>query len=334
MDLLRAQKFCLIVLSTLFLTPTNVHAGGLACEKLFDTSVIEKLQTSKFNDDLYSKKMFEQLQSTGADKSTWKVLKQTKPEIIQKLNNFTYKNQTGEAVQVNSDIVLQMHDGVPELSLVGNFELVTTRELIGFFVFSFQNAGQSHHPFLDLIKMDLSRQEGKGIANEFIPFLSEQLLDWGFDKMYLEADWLGRIVWAKKNFEFDPDVSYTQDGRNVGQLELARENFKNFLIANNLQLNDLAVQTKSELRSIKSIEDLKLPSDFINVVHTQGQKIRIKPYIDEDTFAELTDYDVGMAFSLGDYTPDKKQKVQIKDNYGDSLSNKVLFNWRGFLRLR
>lgn len=332
-------KHNLTKLSFFFLLAAQGSFAQSTCEAIFQSDssdVILSLKKESFDKDPFSEEMFNSLHVQGSQEKTYALFNKSKQTILENLSDFYFQNKTGEQIVIRTDLLMlnSAESKEPSLGLIGSFNIKRTGQPIGFFVFSFpKNKNGTADVFLNLIKMNLSKIEGKGIANEFIPFIAKKLSALGFSRLYLEADWLGRIVWAKKNFEFDPETFCFKNGQPISQISLARENLDRFLNANRLDITDLEIVSGSEKRRLTSLSELNSIQDFVNLTHVNGHKLKIRPYIDENTLGEPTEYDIGLAFSLSLYEPRAEQTLNLVGIIGDPISDQALFSWKGFLRL-
>lgn len=298
--------------------------------------LIASLEDASFAQDKFTKNILESFKEKGSSEASLLVLKKTKAEIIEELKSFKFKNSSGVTLEMKPDVFVGTAHGSSEevLNLAGAFHAEGSEKPIGFFVLSFPKGESGKiQPYLEMIKVDTSKPEIKGLAAKLIPSISEHLQKSGYSRLDLEADWMGRLVWAKNGFDFDSDIMFLRGGEKISQLDLARENLKRFLDAHNLKITDLEIKSASGNRAVSSVEDLKTPLDFIDLIHSEGKKITIRPYVGEGVFEEASEQSVGSAFALTDYSPRKDQSVKIIGADGDPLSDQALFNWQGVLRL-
>jgi len=124
----------------------------------------------------------------------------------------------------------------------------------------------------------------------------------------LEADYLGRYLWAKKGYVFDEAMIFTehQSGRSYSVREIAQRNFLRFVDSFNLSLKDL-VFDESENSVVPLIPEKHLlqPIDFLKVRHVAGLKLEVDPLLGYRTLAKRDFFEVGHAFLVADYKRDE-----------------------------
>ncbi|MDB5036547.1 MAG: hypothetical protein JWQ35_75 [Bacteriovoracaceae bacterium] len=152
----------------------------------------------------------------------------------------------------------------------------------------------------------------------------------------LKADYIGRYVWAKRGFDFDPTYWFKDlDGTTYKLLQMARINLSRFLKVHKIKTTDLLVSTESRSHSIFSLDELKTAADFANLRHKRGFKIEIMPLIGGSIntvtiSAPLQKMDIGKAFMLSDYGPGKEF---IKSKARVSFSAYAMPYWNGFRKI-
>jgi hypothetical protein len=296
------------------------------------------LKSAPFAQDKYSKKILRTLQETGAREASLSVTGKNKSQLIKEWKKVKFKSISEKTIVVKPDVFFGNAAGYGSndkvLKVAGTFVEEGKDVPLGFFVLAFpeREAGKVK-PYLELIKFDTANAEIKGMSSKLIPSVTKFLQESGFKNVELEADWMGRVVWAKRGFDFNPAVKLYKNGEAINQIDLARENLTRFLDANDMKITDLEIVDSNFKRTIVSAEELKIPLDFVNLVHKKGRKITFSPYIDEGVYHQLSEGNVGVAFSLGGYAPREGQSVKILGFDGDAVSDQALFNWQGVLNI-
>lgn len=211
---------------------------------------------------------------------------------------------------------------------------VSRPKIIGYWMKTILPAknGKGYYAKFDFMKMDLQSLPGKGISKIFVPYFDTIFKELNIKKEKIEADWLGRQVWAERGFVYDEDYSFNYNGETISQREAMQRNFKNFLLAYNLSLSDLRkVGKNGQLITIQDVSELLEPIDFVSIVHKDRKKISIKPLIDAYVWDDQRELDVGKAFSLLAYYYDDNQKDVVRSSiYPEfDISNKSMTFWAG-----
>ena len=223
-----------------------------------------------------------------------------KSRIIKSINAFSGP-KTG--LNINYNIFRDMKNTE---DIVVAMELLDSKEhLSGFMIFRIQSINKPKESIvnLDFIKLENGNPLTKGISDDLRKIYIKLGKSFGIKKVTLEADWLGRYVWAKKNFKFKEGFYYKYNGESLTQIQLARKNLKNFMRHYKINEKDLAIKGPHGLVDINSFDELKAPSDFANLVTKSGQMVGIHPYIDEGIPGEYHEMELGKAFLLGFYDP-------------------------------
>jgi len=183
---------------------------------------------------------------------------------------------------------------------------------------------------LDYVKTNLEDPALAGYGKSYFPFYSKLIHTLGISEERLEADWLGRLVWAQQGFLFDPSYDgFTQNGKRISQLSLVQNNFRRFLAYHQIDFSDLRwVDKRGKHSVISSISEIKRPADFLRLAH-KDRKVLVRPYIDYNKLDAPLLLDVGRAFLLFDYRPDGSESVIVGQAGKPLLSDKAMPIWVG-----
>jgi hypothetical protein len=298
--------------------------------------ILDSLKDAPFAQDTYSKEILHALTRAGADEKALEITGKAADEVLKDWSQFQFTNKSGIKVNANPELYVGKVHGSSEktLNVVGTFVPEGETTPIGFFVMSYPKRSSGNiQPYFEIIKLDTANAAGKGIAAELIPFMGQQIKKSGLDRLDLDADWMGRVVWAKRGFKFDPDVYHLRNGEKISQVDLARENLGRFLDANDMKLEELQTLSASgELIPVTSMNQLKEPLDFINLVHKDGKKVKVRKYVDQGKYDPEVEESVGTAFSLGPSLRREGQKLEIIGTDDVQISDQALFNWMGVLK--
>jgi hypothetical protein len=298
----------------------------------------ESLKAAPFAQDSYSQHTLEAFSTQGLESKILTITSKTEDEILDYWRGFQFKNKSGIPVKMKPELYVGRAHGSGErtLNVMGAFIPEGETNPIGYFVVSYPKRSKGEiQPYLEIIKFDTAHPAGKGIASELIPFIGEQVKKTGQKRLDLDADWMGRIVWAKRGFVFDPDVTFIRSGQKISQVGLARENLGRFLEHHDLSLSDLVIKATPDSPGVpvNSLEDLKEPLDFINLAHKDGKKVKVKKYVDEGKYEPESEEELGIAYALGGNLRREGQTIDIIGTDDVELSDLYLPNWMGVLKL-
>lgn len=303
-----------------------------------NSHIINSLEGASFTKDQFSIQIIRGLDSKEVDESKHQLLGISHKEQLAIWDSFEFTNQSQIKIKVKSKLFLGNSSLSPdrELNLVALFEMQGSDQPVGFFVISFnKHALLGIRPYLEMIKIDTSNLAVKGIASKLLPFILDQLKHFGLSQFELESDWYGRVVWSKRNFSFNSDLNFYKDGESISQLSLMRENLGRFLERRNLLISQLlTTRSSGEVVQLNSLEDLVEPIEFVNIVHKDGRKLKVRKYVDEDFYEKESEENIGIAFSLMGYAPRKGQRLELSTYTGEAISDEAMFPWLGIYRLK
>lgn len=147
----------------------------------------------------------------------------------------------------------------------------------------------------DGLRIDHGVAETKKVISPILKYLDFIYTQLNAKRERLVADWRGRFYWTMADYHFDPEYHFWVGEEPKSQIETVRQNFANFLESHNIPVQ--------ELEPLKKLEDYQSPRDFVKAKHPT-KKIALRTLLDVGTFQDPKDpMDVGMAFTLSDYTP-------------------------------
>ena len=205
-----------------------------------------------------------------------------------------------------------------------------SNKLIGYSISKFFTKNEKRTVKLEFIKFESNNSSVKGIADRVksISLILAKSLKASNEE--LEADWIGRYVWAKRNYQFSNKTRFLFNNNQISTLELAIGNFKRFIKHYKISKNDLGIKDEKGIIKIIKIEDIKRPIEFANIISISGRKIKIRPLIDLEKLGESQELDIGKSFMLRSYTPEPNQRNIIYDpEYGEYLSDISMPYWNG-----
>ena len=303
--------------------------------------LVASLRESSFSSDPYTMGDLEKLTTEGADFISRRWLGRSAEEISGSFQGREVRSASGVRYRLESGLytagnVLADLSEKPALT-----QLVVAREsasgrVDGFFMLQFKGAPRNKgaEAYLELIKADLARSEARGLGSALYDELIASVRRLGYPVIKLNADWTGRVVWAKKGFQFDPTYIPSMEGKRVTQEVFFRENFARFLATEGLSTADVGVRTSEGVRALGSLDMLKQPADYLNLVRLDGAKVRSDQYVDNFIIQESVESDLGIAFLLKPYFPRPGQKVRAFQPDDATFVNDIAApSWNGLLKL-
>ena len=303
--------------------------------------LVARLRQSSFSSDPYTMGDLEKLTTDGADFLSRRWLGRSADEISGTFQGREVRSASGVRYQLEGGLFTAGKQ-TSELSESATLtQLVIARESVsgrvdGFFMLQFQGAPRQKgaQAYLELIKADLARSEARGLGSALYDELVGGAKRLGYPVIKLNADWTGRVVWAKKGFQFDPEYNPFLEGRRVTQEVFFRENFARFLNSEGLTVADVEVRTPDGARALGSLDVLKQPADYLNLVRLDGSKVRSDQYVDNFIIQEGMESDLGIAFLLKPYFPRPGQKVRAFQPDDATFVNDIAApSWNGLLKL-
>lgn len=322
------------------LTTLNLNLSaneGLNCNSLISPFLIVK----KIKNKTAKKIGQELLQSKLADQYTKEKMQTLRPAKTEEVSAFfsTSKESIKEMMDINLDIpgitkhwtfYKSKHPAINDLYLTVILVDPDTH-VSGFLIKRFSSQKDDPLVFLEFIKIDPKSKTLKGKGQKLLKIGQKLEKHYGVSKYKLEADWVGRYVWAKSGYQFSEETICTYNGIPNNSLDVTRRNFQNFLNHFNIEISDLTLETNGKIQKIKSINDLSTPLHFVTLKHSKGRKLQIRPYIDNNTLGDPQLFDIGKAFSLMDYRARPNQtNVIIDSNDGFIYSDISMIVWQGF----
>jgi len=302
--------------------------------------LVASLRESAFSSDPYTMGDLEKLSTEGADFMSRRWLGRSADDISSGFRGREVRSASGVRYQLESGLYTsgKLADLSENPALT---QLVLARESVsgridGFFLLQFKGAPRHKgaEAYLELIKADLARSEARGLGSALYDELIASVRRLGYPVIKLNADWTGRVVWAKKGFQFNPEYMPYLEGKRVTQEVFFRENFVRFLASEGLSAADVGVRTPEGVRALGSLDALQQPADYLNLVRLDGAKMRSDQYVDNFIIQESVESDLGIAFLLKPYFPRPGQKIRAFQP-GDAtfVNDSAAPYWNGLLKL-
>jgi len=309
---------------------------------------LDELLNASVGADDYSQAALRSLSPEGALFLARRKLPKKLSVLERLVQTQTLELPSGRAFQVQSRWMISQSTGPfvgrslerqPEgvLSYLATARDQTTGQISGFFIVKFEPVpfgGRRWEPHLDLIKVDVDQVQARGLGG----LLYEQLIHFvqslGAPKLFLNADWSGRLVWAKKGFRFDSSYRPKLDGREVSQRELFQQNFLRFLNEYHIDIRELGIRTDASVIPLSRVEQLVEPRDFAQVVALDGRKVVADQYVDAWRAREQVESDVGVAFLLKPYFARVGQRHSVfQPDDSSFVADHAAPSWMGVLDL-
>lgn len=198
----------------------------------------------------------------------------------------------------------------------------------GYIITRFINNDDAFEIYQEFIKFDSSVAEVKGVAEPLKNITLDIGRKLGHTKETLDADWIGRYVWARRDFDFSKKSYFMLNGERLTPLELVRGNLERFIKYHKLEDVALGLKTKDGVKPI-TISELNKPVDFTNVVALDGTKLEIKPLVDDHKLGDLTEMEVGKAFVLSPHYEEADQVNEVISRRGVNMSDRAMPYWDG-----
>lgn len=146
----------------------------------------------------------------------------------------------------------------------------------------------------------------------------------------MEADWVGRLVWAGY-YDIDEMHFYIENGTRLSTVDVLRRNFDRFLAWHHLQFSDLTLVTSAGKQPLTHPKQLASPDDFARIEHRHGTLMNVEVLLDDPPRrVERQWLPVGKAFMLADFTSVSDNAVELVDGYyGEHLCDRTMPYWFG-----
>jgi hypothetical protein len=252
--------------------------------------------------------------------------------------NFHYKTEVlntneNNSVKLKWDYFYLTHKKYPHFVIIGVFTN-TKEEWLGYFIktiYDFPVKSPELKSYFNFIETNQEKSEVKGITKYFVKFFEQVFKEINVKVEKINASWIGRLVWAQNNYQFDPNKTFTEDGKVFPQWEQVQRNFIRFLAYKKIDPEELIqVSPLHPPRKFK-ITELLTPQDFLFIISEKGKKIPIRPMIAHKKFGEKTYLNIGRAFML--YGDNVKQgqtiEIYITDDTGNKYSDRAMPSWFG-----
>lgn len=189
----------------------------------------------------------------------------------------------------------------------------------------------------DGLRIDHTAPAARNLIFPILNYLDSIYARVGVSRERLVADWRGRFYWTgKSEYDFDPDYRFRVNGRDVDQLTVARDNFQRFLSLHQVPLAELLLPDgEAGWKAVAGIGDFRRPQDFARVKHPT-RKLQVATLTDVDVREALSKpLEVGLAFTLSDYTMMRHTVTPVQSCSGFLTYNDTAMPpWRALRRLR
>jgi hypothetical protein len=228
------------------------------------------------------------------------------PSTERKLENLAKQFRLDSNLKTHFYLMSDKREESLHTFLVG---VVTNRKdfaPLGYFAIKFKrNVDGDLESEVDGIYFDPENIDVPQKAATLLQFLKDNLYDsLQVKREILKADYLGRYVWARLGFQFNPTKRFINDQKEKDRktifiIEMVQRNLARFLTLHKISKSDLILNKKP----VSSLDQLTKPSDFADLKHKAGKQISVQPYIAFQTFGEPQLMDIGKAFMVSDYNP-------------------------------
>ena len=230
--------------------------------------VLAPLLEAAFAQDQWSQRYLRCLAPLPDETLVQSIFHQPLPEVVSRVNAFHFQNPGHDAIRFKAVVALPI--GQPQRLALLALILDTSRQLLGFWRKTFwRTTDEELDCHFDMLKTHLDCQALRGIAKAIKPYFDQLNQSLGVAREYVEADWIGRLVWADY-YDLDEAHFYIEDGHRLSTVEVLRRNFNRFLIWHDLRLSDLTLITPAGKQPLTHSEQLLTPLDFAGLVHRDG----------------------------------------------------------------
>ncbi len=287
------------------------------------------LTEAPFAQDQWSQRYLHSLGPTPDETLIQSMFHQPSHEIVSQAEMFHFQNPGHGAIRFPATLVSLI--GQPQrMALIARI-LDTGHQLLGFWRKTYWRTAQDELAcHFDIIKTHMDCRALRGISKPIKPYFDQLNQALGVSREFVEADWIGRLVWAD-HYDVDQMHFYIEGGRRLSTLEVMRHNFARFLTWHDLRLNDLTLATPTGKQSLTHPEQLTAPGDFACLEHRDGTLINVEVLLDDPPRrVEQQSLPVGKAFMLADFTDATNNSVELVDGYyGEHLSDRTMPYWFG-----
>lgn len=250
-------------------------------------------------------------------------------EMVSRVETFHFQHSGHAAIRFKAALASLI--GQPErLALIVQI-LDGSHAPVGFWRKTYWRTAQHElECHFDMIKTRLDVEALRGISTTLKPYFDRLNQALGVAREFLEADWIGRLVWANY-YDIDETHSYIEDGQRLSTLEVLHRNFERFLTWHGLRLCDLDLAAPAGKLPLTHLAQLTSPGDFARVEHRHGTLVEVEVLLDDPPRqVERQSLPVGKAFMLADFTPSPDNTVELIDGYyGERLSDRAMPYWFG-----
>lgn len=291
----------------------------------FITSLIE----APFAQDQWSQRYLSSLAPVQDEMLISSIFHQPAHEIVSRTEAFHFQNPGHAAIEFKAAFASPL--GQPQRLALIAVIFDTSHRLLGFWRKTFwRTATDELECHFDLIKTRLDCQALRGISKSIKPYFDQLNQALGVAREFVEADWIGRLVWAGY-YDIDETHFYIENGHRLSTLEVLHRNFDRFLVWHHLKCSDLTLATPAGKQPLTHLEQLTSPHDFACIEHQHGTLINVEVLLDDPPRrVKRQRLPVGKAFMLADFTHALDNEVELIDGYyGEHLSDRTMPYWFG-----
>ncbi|WP_143301908.1 hypothetical protein, partial [Candidatus Entotheonella palauensis] len=290
---------------------------------------IAPLLDAPFAQDQWSQRYLRSLTPLQDEALILSIFQQPSHDIVSHAEAFHFQNPGHEAIEFKACLATPI--GQPQrLALIVVIVGADHRPL-GFWRKTFwRTARQELECHFDLIKTRLDCEALRGISKSIKPYFDQLNQALGVAREFVEADWIGRLVWAGY-YDMDETHFYIEDGVRLSLLEVLHRNFDRFLAWHHLEVYDLILATSDGKQPLTHFDQLTSPDDFARIEHRHGTLVHVEVLLDDPPRrVEHQWLPVGKAFMLADFTNALDNSVELIDGYyGEQLSDHTMPYWFG-----
>lgn len=186
-------------------------------------------------------------------------------------------------------------------ALLGTLTDRTDGSVLGFFCFTIQLTKTGPESYLDYIVVDKASPKVEGVAAQLLEKMEALDRQRGVKREVLNAEWIGRLVWARRGYDFADAATRADFRRRLG----------NLLRHLDVPLSSLRLRAADGgVTALRSLEELQHPWQYAQLFSTRG-KVQMDILVGEDRVGDQIEIprvekaqqlDLGRAFLLGNYT--------------------------------
>jgi monoamine oxidase len=296
-------------------------------DTLYD--VITPLLGATFAQDQWSQRYLHSLAPLPDETLVQSIFRQPPHEIVSRVEAFHFQNPGYVAMRFKATLASPI--GQPRRLALVTLILDAGQRLLGFWRKTFwRTAEHELECHFDMLKTRFDCGALRGISKAIKPYFDQLNQSLGVAREFVEADWIGRLVWADY-YDIDETHFYIENGHRLSTVEVWRRNFVRFLRWHDLRFADLTLSTPAGKQPLTHPEQLAVPGDFARIEHRHGTLVSVDVLLDDSPRrVERRLLPVGRAFMLADFTDTHDNTVELIDGYyGEHLCDRTMPYWFG-----